>query len=140
MDCFLWESAFISYFIFMENPSLFQLKCYYKYVSDHVNQTMLVNDLLKKWALYYDDIQWSYNSETDEYIDIYQWLVFPRFCKSDYDKLIEAHNPILDDENETWVGITSFGSHYDLYVYPELINIIFETNIRYEDIEKIKAS
>lgn len=101
---------------------------------------MLVNDLLKKSALSYDDIQWSYNSETDEYIDIYQWLVFPRFCKTDYDKLIEAHNPILDNENETWVWITSFGSHYDLYVYPELINIIFGTNISYEDIEKIKAS
>lgn len=101
---------------------------------------MLVEDLLKKWCLNYDDIQWSYNSETDEYIDIYQWLVFPRFCESDYDKLVGANNPILDSENETWVGITSFGSHYDLYVYPELINILFGTNIRYEDIEKIKAS
>jgi hypothetical protein len=50
---------------------------------------------------------------------------------------VEANNPILDDENETWVGITSFGSHYDLYVYPDLINILFGTNISYKDIEKI---
>lgn len=132
--------CFISTFLFMKNPSPFQLKCYYNHVSDHVNQTMLVEDLLKKWALFYDDIQWSYNSETDEYIDIYQWLIFPRFCESDYNKLVEAHNPILDSENETWVGITSFGSHYDLYVYPELINILFWTKITYEDIKRIIAS
>ena len=120
-------------------PTITELKSYYKYVSDHINQTMLVEDLLKKWALSYDDIQWSYNSETDEFVDVYQWLVFPRFCRYNYDKLVEAHNPILDSENETWVGITSYGSHYDLYVYPQLINIIFNTNISYEDIQKISS-
>ncbi len=120
-------------------PTITELKSYYKYVSDHINQTMLVEDLLKKWALSYDDIQWSYDSEKDEYIDIYQWLVFPRFCRYNYDKLVEAHNPILDSENETWVGITSYGSHYDLYVYPQLINIIFNTNISYEDMQKISS-
>lgn len=120
-------------------PTIFELKMYYKYVSDHINQTMLVEDLLKNWALSYDDIQWSYDSETDEYVDIYQWLIFPRFCRADYDKLVEAHNPILDSENETWVWITSFWSHYNLYVYPQLINILFGTNISYEDIEKISS-
>lgn len=120
-------------------PTITELKSFYKYVSDHINQTMLVEDLLKKWALSYNDIQWSYDSETDEYVDIYQWLVFPRFSRYDYDKLVEARNPILDDENETWVGITSYGSHYDLYVYPQLINIIFNTNISYEDIQKISS-
>ncbi len=123
----------------MKTLSNIQLQHYYKYVSYHINQTMLVEDLLKKWALSYDDIQWDYNSETDEYVDIYQWLVFPRFCESDYNKLVEAHNPILDTENETWVGITSFWSHYNLYVYPELINILFWTNITYKDIEKISS-
>ncbi|MBP9779218.1 hypothetical protein KBD33_01175 [Candidatus Gracilibacteria bacterium] len=120
-------------------PTITELKSYYKYVSDHINQTMLVEDLLKKGALSYDDIQGSYDSEKDEYIDIYQWLVFPRFCRYNYDKLVEAHNPILDSENETWVGITSYGSHYDLYVYPQLINIIFNTNISYEDMQKISS-
>lgn len=120
-------------------PTITELRSYYKYVSDHINQTMLVEDFLKKWALSYGDIQWSYNSETDEFVDVYQWLVFPRFCRCDYAKLVEARNPILDSENETWVGITSYGSHYDLYVYPQLINIIFNTNISYEDIQKISS-
>jgi len=35
------------------------------------------------------------------------------------------------------VGITSFGSHYDLYVYPELINALFGLDITYKDINRL---
>ena len=47
----------------------------------------------------------------------------------DYERLSSAHIPLIDSEYETWVGITSFGSHYDLYVYPELINALFGLDI-----------
>lgn len=109
---------------------------HYNYVSEHINQTMLVHDLLQKWFLDYSDLQWAYDSETDEYIDIYQWVIFPNFYWSDFEKLIEAKIPVLDTEYGTWVGITSYGSHYDLYVYPELINAIFDLKITYEDITR----
>lgn len=113
-------------------------KFHYDYVSKHVNQTMLVNDLLKNNFLDYSDIQWGYDEETEEYTDVFQWLIFPNFYGYDYKKLVEAKVPVLETDYNTWVGITSFWSHYDLYVYPELINVIFDTNIRYEDIEKLK--
>jgi hypothetical protein len=111
---------------------------HYKYVSENINQTILVHYLLQKWILDYSDLEWAYNAETDEYIDIYQWVIFPHFYGSDFEKLIEANIPVLDTEYGTWVGITSYGSHYDLYVYPELINTLFDINISYEDIHKLK--
>jgi len=51
--------------------------------------------------------------------------MFPRFTSCDYEKLIEAEIPVLSTEFETWVGLKLFGSPSDLYVYPELINILF---------------
>lgn len=140
MTVFLRECFYYLSLPFMETLSTFQIKNYYNYVSNHINQTCLVNDLLKKWWLTYDDIRGNYISENDEYVEIYQWLVFKNFWQKDYELLVSAHNPILDSENETWVGITSFGSHYDIYVYPELINILFWVNITYEDIERMKTS
>ncbi|EKD44515.1 MAG: hypothetical protein ACD_71C00114G0013 [uncultured bacterium (gcode 4)] len=113
-------------------------KFHYDYVSKHINQTMLINDLLKNNFLDYSDLQWAYDSETDEYINIYQFVLFSNFYGSDFEKLIEAKIPVLDTEYGTWVWITSYGSHYDLYVYPQLINALFDTDIRYEDIEKLK--
>jgi hypothetical protein len=51
--------------------------------------------------------------------------------------LSSAHIPVIDSEYGTWVGITSYGSPYDLYVYPELINAIFELDISYKDINRL---
>jgi len=118
-------------------PTIAELKHYYKYVSSHINQTMLVNDLLNKWIVPYEEITGLYNSETDEYTEVFQWLVFPNFWKYDYEKLIENNIPVIESEYETWIWITSYGSHYDLYVYPQFINILFGTDISYEDIQRI---
>ena len=96
------------------------------YVHQHIDQTYLVDNLLKKWIVDYCDLQWWQEDEYGNYPEIYQWKMFPRFCEQDYERLIKAQVPVLETEYETWVGITSFGSPYDLYVYPQLINIIFE--------------
>jgi hypothetical protein len=107
---------------------------HYNYVGQHLNQTMLVYELLKSGFLNYDDIRSAYDPETEEYTEIYQWLAFPRFYGDDLNRLAEAGIPVLESDYGDWVGITSFGSHYDLYVYPSLINAIFDMDISYEDI------
>ncbi len=113
---------------------------YYKYISVHINQTMLVDSLLKNNIISYDEIYGIYNEETEEYTEVFQWLVFNNFSNTDYEKLIQSGIPVIQSEYETWVGITSFWSHYDLYVYPELINVLFDTNISYEDIQSLCIS
>jgi hypothetical protein len=52
---------------------------HYDYVSHHVNQTILVECLMKQGIISYDDITDLYNSETDEYREVFQWVVFPNF-------------------------------------------------------------
>ncbi|OAN60869.1 hypothetical protein A6A05_19355 [Magnetospirillum moscoviense] len=110
---------------------------HYNYVAQHLNQTMLVYELLKSGFLSYDDIRGAYDPETEEFVEIFQWLAFPRFYGCDLDKLAEAGIPVLESEYGDWVGITSFGSHYDLYVYPALINAIFDMDISYDDIQEL---
>ena len=123
----------------MKASSSQYLSNYYKYVSSHINQTMLVDELLKKSIISYDEIQWIYNEETDEYREVYQWLIFNNFYGSDYEKLIAHNIPVIESDYETWVGITSFWSHYDLYVYPQIINALFNLDISYEDIQKMQT-
>ncbi len=116
------------------------LSHYYKYVSSHINQTMLVDELLKKSIISYDEIEWIYNEEAEEYREVYQWLIFNNFDSQDYAKLIAHNIPVIQSDYEIWVGITSFWSHYDLYVYPELINALFDLDISYENIQNIQTS
>ena len=111
---------------------------HYAYVSSHVNQTYLVEAMFQLGLLDPSEIEGNYDPEADEYTDIYQWLAFPNFWGADYDCLVEAGIPVLDTDYGTWVGITSFGSPYDLYVYPSLINALFDLDIAYEDIERVK--
>ncbi len=94
-------------------------------ISGHINQTMLVNELFDKQVIDMSDIEGREEDPDGDPVDIYQWLVFPSFCYLDYEKLISANIPVLDTELETWVGITSFGSPYELYVYPSLLQALF---------------
>ena len=111
---------------------------HYDYVTSHINQTMLVYKLLETGFLDYSDIESAYDPETDEYREIYQWVAFPNFSDYDLEKLADAKMPVLSTEYGAWVGITAFGSHYDLYVYPELINALFDLDISYEDIRRLE--
>jgi len=94
-------------------------------VTSHVNQTYLVDQLLHKGVLHYDDISWLKTDTQGDDLHVYQWLVFPKFWDFHYEKLEEAQIPVLDTDHWTWVGITSFGSPYELYVYPSLIEALF---------------
>lgn len=80
---------------------------------------------------------WIYSEITDEYTEVFQWLVFNNFSELDYAKLVENNIPVIQSEYGVWVGITSFGSHYDLYVYPELIQAIFWADVSYDDIRDL---
>ncbi len=106
------------------------------YVSQHLNQTFLVEFLFTiPDGISFEDIE---GAESDT--EIYQWLVFPRFSSIDLDHLITANIPVVDSDYGCWVGITSFGSHYDLYVYPELIKALFGIECSYKDIEKLRGA
>ena len=96
-----------------------------EFVTHHLNQTHLVDTLLKKGMVEFCDISGYEDDESGCYPDIYQWLVFPKLWSDHYVQLEEAKIPVIDTDYGTWVGITSFGSHYDLYVYPSLIHAIF---------------
>lgn len=109
------------------------------YVRSHINQTSLVDDLLKRAIFSYDDIENCFDPETEESTEIFQWLTFQNFWESDYERLITAGIPVLTTDYGSWVGITSYGSPYILYVYPELINALFDLNISYKDIERLSG-
>ena len=96
-----------------------------EFVSSHVDQTMFVNELLRDGYLDYSEIEGVEPNEEGEYPKIFQWKLFVNFNESEINRLIEAQIPVLKNCFSSWVGITSFGSPYDLYVYPELINILF---------------
>ena len=95
------------------------------YVSCHIDQTYLVEKLLRQGIADYDDIEGWKEDKDLCYPDIYQWKIFPKFTSFDYEKLIAAEVPVLYHEYETWVGVKHFGSPFDLYFHPELINILF---------------
>lgn len=104
------------------------------YVSQHFNQTRLVELLCTiPEGLCYEDIE-GFELERE----IYQWLVFPRFDGIDLERLIATNIPVIDSDYGCWIGITSFGSHYDLYVYPELIEALFGVKCDHEDIHKLR--
>lgn len=105
---------------------------HYDYVSIHIDQTILVEYLLEEGVLPYDDLT------NDEGREVFQWLAFNNFWAADHGRLKAAKIPVLDtDGYGVWVGVTSFGSHYNLYVYPELINALFDLDITYEDIIRL---
>lgn len=99
---------------------------------------MLVEKLLASEIISYDDISWIYNETTGEYTEVFQWLAFNNFSEWDYESLIENNIPVIQSELGNWVGITSFGSHYDLYVYPELIQAIFGVRVSYDDFQNMR--
>ena len=103
------------------SPAQFQLEL----VSQHIDQTRLVNELLHDGFLDYSEIQWWQEDEDENRPEIYQWKAFNRFESRDYDRLIASEIPVLDSNFGTWVGITSWWTPYEHYVYPELIRAIF---------------
>lgn len=124
----------------------------YNIVSNHLGQTSLVNKLLENWTIDKSLIQykkidnesweegdWYFKEDSDaELPDIYEWLIFPTFWDSEYEKLVNAWIPILRIDEEDWVGITSYGSHYDLQIYPELIRALFDIETDYQGIRAMK--
>lgn len=109
-------------------------------VSHHINQTMLVNHLLSVEPDLWDDISGWNDDEYGNRPEIFQWLAFPdrAFCGLDYDDLIAAEIPVLDTDYGTWVGITSFGSPYEVYVYPQLIQAVFHVKCDYEALSGLR--
>ena len=95
------------------------------YVSSHVDQTHLVESLFQKQLIDFEDIHGWETWENETRPDIFQWKLFTNFWTCDYERLIKAKIPVLETTFGTWVGITSFGTPYSEYVYPELINALF---------------
>ncbi len=119
----------------------------YSIVDDNFSQTKLVNNLIDDWLIspslieYYiadlDDEE-EESGEWENSVDIYEWLVFPRLWDSDYEKLIQAWIPVLRTDYGNWVGTNSYGSHYDIQIYPKLIKALFNIDTDYQGIRAMK--
>lgn len=60
-----------------------------EYVSEHIDQTRLVNNLLHDGFFDYDEVL-GWDAEEDGYrSEIFEWKVFPRFLPDDYNRLVE---------------------------------------------------
>ena len=79
-----------------------------EYVSEHIDQTRLVNELLHDGTFGYEEIFGWHADENECYPEIYQWKVFPHFGRTDYDRLVDAKIPVLENNLGTWVGLTSW--------------------------------
>ena len=66
-------------------------KHHLNYVSYHVNQTFLVDELLKNELIEHEDIHCPH-----EDTEVYQWLVFNNFRQYDYEQLEKADIPFID--------------------------------------------
>ncbi len=99
---------------------------------------MLVLYLLQHHPDLWDEVQ-GWHDDADGYRpEIFQWLAFPGFADWHYQSLIDASVPVLDTEFGTWVGITSWGSPYELYVYPQLIRAVYGLPCRCEDLDGLR--
>lgn len=127
----------------------------YNMVSNNYKQTSLVQKLLDNWTYNTSMIQYKKKNDEDEeeyyyedeneddevlLPDIYEWLVFPTFWDSDYEKLINAWIPILRTGEADWVWITSWWCHYDMFIYPELIKALFDMETDYYDIVEMRKN
>lgn len=120
----------------------------YNTVSNHYGQTYLVQKLLDNWTYNTSMIQYKkYNKDDEEYEDdevslpdIYEWLVFPAFWDSDYEKLIHSWIPVLRTDEEDWVWITSWWCHYDMFIHPELIKALFDRETDYHEIVEMRKN
>lgn len=119
----------------------------YSIVDDNFSQTKLVNKLIEDWIFSSSLIEyWITDLDEEEEesgkwensFDIYEWLVFPKLWDSDYEKLIQAWIPVLKTDYGNWVGTTSYGSHYDIQIYPKLIKALFNIDTDYQGIRAMK--
>lgn len=119
----------------------------YNIVTNHFEQTSLVNRLFDDWIISHSFIEYHITGLTEEEeesgewensIDIYEWLVFPELIESDYEKLIQAWIPVLKTDYGNWVATTSYGCHYDMFIHPELIKALFDIETDYFEIAEMK--
>lgn len=119
----------------------------YSIVDNNFDQTELVSNLLSEWFIDFWLIEYHIvnlteeEEETEDWestIDIYGWWVFPELIDSDYQKLIEAWIPVLRTDYGNWVAVTSYGSHYDMDFYPQLIKVLFDIDTDNKEIYHMK--
>lgn len=74
-------------------------------------QSLLVDELLKKEILSYDDIMNLFDEETEETKEIFEWWIVSDWMA---EKLKEENEPILETDYGTWWGRTCFGQAVDM--------------------------
>ncbi len=90
-------------------------------------QTMLVEKLFTDGLFDYEDIEHRLTNTDDQDDDpqeIFQWAYFPA---SEYEiKRLEASDiPYLNNDYGIWIGITSFGTSWEIYVAEQLANALY---------------
>ncbi len=93
------------------------------------SQTHLVEDALKSGLFNHSDItivtEKSVVGEDQAFPEIFEWAHFRGASDEDRRRLEDANIPYLANEYGTWIGLTSFGSAWDLYIIPELAEALY---------------
>ncbi len=129
----------------------------YSIVDDNFDQTNLVEMLFDecvftRWMIQYiheedliDEDEEDLKNElyledfkSSNLPDIYQWVVMPKLWECDFIKLLRGWIPVLRTDCGDWIGITSYGSHYDIQIYLKLIKALFNIDTDYQGIRAMK--
>ena len=85
-------------------------------------QTALVDEALRNGFFSYDDIANLYDG--DDAKEIFQWAAYDA---NDWDRqrFDKAGIPYLHNDYGTWIGLTSFGTSWEVYVVAELAGALY---------------
>ena len=110
-------------------------------VSTHVNQTGLAEALLASSFFREEAFSSWADPETGEPYEVFEWHSFPYLHRRDYDALEASGKfPMIRSQFSTWVGFTSTGSSYDLYVHPDLLLAIYGVKATSEEIRWLREA
>lgn len=83
------------------------------FISQNVlwNQTSLVNELLEKELIAYEDIVNVYDEEDDAVQEVFSWYLVSDYL---FDMLKDKGEPVIDALNCKWWGRTTFGQAIEM--------------------------
>lgn len=136
------EKYNFSYDYRLQNPDSEETEIADRLVNNLFNQTALVNMLFEKKIIWRDDVHNLYvacemcknclndgyeNCDNEQSQEIFQWVLYTNFFSSDAKKLDAAGIPYIDNEYGTWIGLTSYGTAWTVYVATSLCNALYNT-------------
>lgn len=126
-----------SYEFRIKNPDSPAAQIANRLIGNMFEQTYLVEELFRKEIFQWGDVQNLYadcgdcegctsGSGCDEQpsTEIFQWAAYPAM-DIDRERLDKAGIPYIYNDYGTWIGITSFGTAWDVYVAASLCDALY---------------